>query len=100
MILKNTKDISIHIMRFQEKVRNCLITIKNEFNIAGGITQNMMNEKPFSKKYSKEFFTALKVRDNKSVLKYLDLNPYLVYDVNSVYLTITIDETNWITYCG
>jgi len=94
---KNTVRASKLVLKFQEKVKSCLNIIKNELNISR--PTEVLIDKPFARKHSYEFFAAVKSKDTILAMKYLESNPYLVYDVNCVLLHHNeIDVADRVTY--
>jgi len=90
------------LVKFQNRVKNCIETIKKDYKVSikewnEGKILSMI---PYAKEHSKKFFSAIKIKDNKIVTELLDLNPYLIYDIDSVFLTLyqKIDVSNRIAY--
>ena len=51
----------------------------------------------YEHEFSREFFVAIKMGDIRMVQEYLDLNRYLVYDFDSVYLAVVFEHPLIIT---
>ena len=86
ILKKDPKNINRGLANFKKHVNNCIETVKTDYKapIKKWVERDFMTLQPFQKKYSKKFFLALKLNYTQSVLNYLEMNPYLIYDVNNV----------------